>query len=68
MAVVRLGPHERMTPTEALAEAAGRDWEDVVICGYVRDDDSFRVMSSKMDRATSLWIAEWLREYAMGNL
>lgn len=68
MSVIELGPHERMTPDEALAAASREEWEDVIIVGFHKDDGSLAVRSSHMSREFSLWIAEHLKLYAMNRL
>ena len=34
MSVIELGPHERLTPQQALEQAAREKWEKVIICGF----------------------------------
>jgi hypothetical protein len=65
--VIHLGPHERMTPEQALAVAAGEPWEHVIICGFHRDDGGIVVRSSHISREFSLWIAEHLKMHILGQ-
>lgn len=66
--VVYLGPHQRMSPVEALAVASDCDWTDIVICGYHKDNPELVVMSSHMSREAALWIAEHTKLHVMGRL
>lgn len=68
MSVVDLGPHERMTPEQALAIAAREDWESIIICGFHKDDGELVVRSSHISREFSLWIAEHLKLWVLGRL
>lgn len=61
--VIELGPHERMTPEEAIAEAAKNNWEDVVILGFERGNENLTIMSSRMSREWANWIADHFKDY-----
>lgn len=66
--IVHLGPHDRMTPEEALASAAQEPWEKVIICGFHKDSGEIVVRSSHITREFSLWIAEHLKLHILGRL
>lgn len=66
--VVYLGPHQRMTPEEALAAAMQQNWTEVIICGFVQGNNELVEMSSHMSRETALWIAEHTKLHVMGRL
>jgi hypothetical protein len=68
MSVIDLGPHERMSPEQALASASREKWEDLIICGFHEGSDDFTVRSSHMSREFCLWIAEHLKLHAMNRL
>jgi hypothetical protein len=68
VSVVDLGPHQRMMPDEALAQAAREDWSHVVICGFHVDDEKIVVRSSHMSREFALWIAEFAKLHIMDRL
>ena len=58
-----------MTPKQALLSALGFAENDnlteVVIVGYDKDGDLL-VRSSRMNRESALWLAEMLRQHALG--
>lgn len=56
--IVELGPHDNMTPEEALAVTAREPWERVVIMGFQKGNDDVVVRSSHMVREHALWILE----------
>jgi hypothetical protein len=64
--VVRLAPHEKMRPVEALACSSAEEWEAVIICGYHPGDDGLIVRSSAMTREQALWIIEHCRAHVLG--
>ncbi|PWJ88378.1 hypothetical protein C8D77_111101 [Mesorhizobium loti] len=66
--VVELGPHNKMTPEEALAYSSRESWDQVIIVGFHKDDDDFVVQSSHMSREFALWIAEHLKLHVMDRL
>lgn len=64
-AIIELGPHENMSPEQALGVAAREKWEKVLIVGYHSENDCLMVRSSHMSRETALWLAEHMRLYAL---
>mgnify|MGYP001617988757 CR=1 FL=1 len=66
--VVHLGPHERMTPEQALAVASQEEWDDVIVCGFHKDDSSLVLRSSHMTREFGLWIIEHVKLKIMDRL
>ena len=68
MSVVDLGPHERMTPEQALAQAARENWRDVIICGFHKDDETIVVRSSNVTREFALWIMEHAKLHILDRL
>jgi hypothetical protein len=66
--VVDLGPHERMTPEQALSSASREAWENVLICGFHVDSGEIIVRSSHMTREFALWIIEHAKLHAMDRL
>ena len=66
--IIRLGPHERMTPTEAFAACSQEEWSNVLICGFHEDDGDIVVRSSHMSREFALWIIEHAKLHVMGRL
>lgn len=66
--IIDLGPHERMTPEQALAAAAREPWENVIVCGFHKDGEEIVVRSSHISREFALWIAEHLKLHIMGRL
>jgi len=68
MAIIELGPHDRMTPEEVLSQVGREAWDRVIVVGYHKDDDVFVVRSSEMSRQDALWIAEHLRLHALDRL
>lgn len=66
--VVKLkGAHSRMTVEQAINSAKELELTDVVIAGFDKDGD-FCVRSSHMTRKDALWIAEYTKKHAMGEL
>ena len=65
--IVKLGPHQRMTPEETLASAAQFQWERIIICGYHADNGELVVQSSHMTRECALWIIEWAKNWVMAE-
>ena len=64
--IIKLGPHERMTPEEALASAAQEQWQDIIVVGYhVNNPTEIMMQTSHMNRETALWIVEWAKKYIM---
>ena len=59
--VVYLGAHSRMTVEETLAEAGRRNWEKVIVLGYVKEHNDLVAFSSHMPRETALWLTENMR-------
>lgn len=57
-----------MTPEQALASASTEfyNWEKVIVCGFVKEHGNLIVRTSHMSRADALWIAEHLRQHALG--
>lgn len=68
MSVVDLGPHERMTPAEALATASREEWDNVFICGFHADSGELVIRSSHMSREFALWIVEHAKLHVMDRL
>lgn len=68
MSVVELGPHARMTPEEALAEASREPWENVMIVGFHKDHGPIVVRSSHMTREVALWIIEHAKLHVLDQL
>ncbi len=66
--VVRLGPHARMSPEEALAEASAQEWDDVIICGYYKGSNELAVVSSRTSREAALWIIEHTKLHVLDML
>jgi hypothetical protein len=66
--VVELGPHDKMTPEEALAYSKRESWDNVIVVGFHKDDGSLVVRSSHMSREFALWIAEHLKLHVMDRL
>ncbi len=66
--VIDLGANENMTPEQALAVAARKPWEKVLIVGFTEDADGLVVMSSRMPRESALWIARHLDLHIIGQL
>lgn len=62
--VHQLDPTNTMKPEQALAHAAKREWDDVLVCGY-DPDGSFCVVSSHMTCQRALWLAKLLEKFAM---
>lgn len=58
--------NDHMTPEQALAHAQNRDWKEVVVIGHDSNDYLF-IISSQIDRKSALWLAEKLRDYALGE-
>lgn len=65
--VVELGPHESMDVKElaALFYRTFEEYEDVAMCGWRADGDFF-TMSSSMSRSDVLWLAEKMKQWALG--
>jgi hypothetical protein len=64
---IELGPHERMTPEQALAIASREEWTDVIICGFHKDSgEEIVVRSSHVTREFALWILEHARLWILG--
>jgi hypothetical protein len=59
--VIDLGPHDNMTPEQALAVASREEWEGVIVLGYQPDSDALILRSSHMTREQALWIVEHAR-------
>lgn len=66
--IIDLGPHERMTPGQALEVAAREDWEHVIICGFHVDDGRVVLRSSHVSREFALWIIEHAKLHVMDRL
>ena len=66
--IIELGPHDKMTPDEALAYARREPWERVIVVGFHDDHGGLVVRSSHMSREQALWIAESLKLHAMDML
>lgn len=66
--IVDLGAHTNMTPAEALAVAARKDWEQVLIIGFCEGNDKLVSLSSHMTREKALWIIEFAKLYIMDRL
>ena len=64
--VVRLGPHNRMTPEEALAEVSAEEWDEVLIVGFHKGDDEISVRTSHMTRELALWLVEHAKLHVLG--
>lgn len=56
-----------LTPEQALASASGEELSDVIIAGYRQDDGTLFIRSSRMDRASLLWLSEKLRDHALNG-
>ena len=67
MGVAELGPHERMTPEQALAFAAREDWDKIIICGFHKDGEELVVRFSHVSREFALWIVEHLKLHVLGQ-
>jgi len=66
MHVVELGPHDNMTPEQALAYSSRETWESVAIVGYLGSGE-FEVVSANMTRERMLWMAEQLKMHAVSD-
>lgn len=58
--VIELGPHDNMTPEEALLLTAREKPKKVLIL-YFDEDGQFGTRSSAMTRETALWLIELAR-------
>lgn len=66
--VVDLGPHERMTPEQTLAQVTREPWENVIVIGFHKDGESIVVRSSHMTREFALWTMEHAKLHIMDRL
>lgn len=66
--LIDLGPHDRMTPEQALAYAAREKWDKVIICGFHEGGEDLVVRSSHMSREFALWIEAHLKLWILGRL
>lgn len=64
--VIHLGPHDNMTPEQALAVAAREPWDDVMIIGFFKDDGEVCIRSSHMTREFANWIIDHAKLQIMG--
>lgn len=66
MSIVELGPHDKMTPEQALAVAAREPWEHVLVVGFHQGEETLTLRSSHMTREFALWITEHLKMRVLG--
>jgi hypothetical protein len=56
---------DTLKPTQATAEIAKVEWEDVIGLG-VTADGAFEVINSEMTAERALWLIEWAKRWALG--
>ncbi len=66
--VVELNANDNKTPEQALAVAARRPWETVIIAGYTEESDDLVIITSKVSRESALWIIRHLDLHVLGQL
>lgn len=55
------------TPEQAIASAASLSMTEVLVIGY-DEEERLVVRSSRMDRASALWLVEQARRWVLGDL
>lgn len=66
--VTELGPHNKMSPEQALAVAGRKQWSEVMILGYELPNNSFVVMSSRMTRESANWLVDHAKLWCLDRL